>query len=82
VLLPVILGQLTGGGPAAHPALSELIDPLLDQPAGRIVFAVVWTGIGLFLVTRGGGGDRRHPRLRPLPRGRRRAGVVGVADRP
>ena len=53
-LLQVLLGGIAPGGRAAHPALSDLLDPLLAQPPGRIAFAVCWTAIGVFLVTRGG----------------------------
>ena len=53
-LLQVLLGGTTAGGRIAHPALSDLLDPLLAQPPGRIAFAVCWAAIGLFLVTRGG----------------------------
>ncbi len=51
-LLQVMLGGSTPGGRAAHPALSDLLDPVLNTLPGRIGFAVVWAGIGLFLVTR------------------------------
>lgn len=34
------------------PSVSEIVDPLLDQPAGRAVFVAVWLGLGGFLLTR------------------------------
>ena len=34
------------------PSVSEIVDPLLDQPAGRAVFVAVWFGLGGFLLTR------------------------------
>jgi hypothetical protein len=48
-LTSFVLGRLGVGGPGAYPAVSELLDPVLDTPLGRIVFVGVWAlaGIGL-----------------------------------
>jgi hypothetical protein len=39
----------------AFPALSDLLDPLLDQPIGRILFAAGWLVGGVALLRRGQG---------------------------
>jgi hypothetical protein len=47
-----ILGTVSPGGRAAYPALSDLLNPLLDVPAARVVFVTVWLLGGVFLVRR------------------------------
>jgi len=49
----VTLGGSTPGGRAAHPALSDIVNPLLDLPLGKVVFVVAWVALGVFLVRRG-----------------------------
>ena len=43
---------------SAFPALSDLLDPLLDQPIGRILFAAGWLVGGVALMRRGQGRTR------------------------
>jgi len=52
-----LMGRLTTQAKDEHPAISELLDPVLETPVGRIVFVAAWLGIGALLITRG----RRHP---------------------
>ncbi len=52
-LTQVTLGGTTPGGRRTHPALSDLLDPLVGAPFGQAVFAVCWLAMGLLLVTRG-----------------------------
>jgi hypothetical protein len=40
------------------PALSDLLDPLLDNPIGRILFAAAWLVGGVALMRRGHGNGR------------------------
>jgi hypothetical protein len=47
-----ILGTVSPGGRAAYPALSDLLNPLLDVPAARVVFVTVWLLGGVFLLRR------------------------------
>ena len=47
-----IVGRIVPSVRPDFPSLSEIVDPLLDQPAGRAVFVVVWLGLGGFLLTR------------------------------
>jgi len=46
-------GRTTGDAQGEHPAISELLDPALDGPIGRAVFALAWLALGVLLVTRG-----------------------------
>ncbi|NYE18553.1 hypothetical protein [Microbacterium immunditiarum] len=62
----VTLGGSTPGGRAAHPALSDIVNPLLDVPLGKGAFVVVWLALGVFLIRRGTTGrapSRREPDL-------------------
>jgi hypothetical protein len=52
-----LMGRLTTEAKGQHPAISELLDPALDDPLGRLVFAAAWLAVGILLVTRG---RRRH----------------------
>lgn len=52
-----LAGRLTTQAQGQHPAISELLDPALDTPLGRLVFAVCWLALGVLLITRG----RRRP---------------------
>jgi hypothetical protein len=47
-----ILGTVRPGGRTAYPALSDLVDPLLDAPAARVVFVTAWVLGGVFLLRR------------------------------
>ncbi len=53
-LAQFILGGLAPGGRGAHPALSDLLDPVVAPGIGQVVFAVAWVAAGVFLVVRGG----------------------------
>ena len=46
-----ILGSV--GGRSAFPALSDLLDPLVENSAGRILFVLGWVLAGVALVRRG-----------------------------
>lgn len=52
-LSQVLLGTYLEGGRTAFPALSDLVDPLLDDLPGRIVFVAGWLAAGVFLLRRG-----------------------------
>lgn len=52
-LYSYLVGRGTDATQYAHPAVSDLIDPLLDTPVGRVVFAVAWTATGAVLLMRG-----------------------------
>lgn len=49
-----ILGSLHVGGRESFPALSDLLDPLIDTVPGKAVFIVLWLLLGLFLLRRTG----------------------------
>jgi len=49
-----LLGRPTAETKLAHPAVSELLDPLLDHPLGQALFAAAWVAAGIGLLTRGG----------------------------
>lgn len=55
-LAQFILGGVALGGRSAHPALSDLLDPLGTPGIGQLAFALVWVAGGVFLVARGGRG--------------------------
>ena len=46
-----ILGSVSGR--SAFPALSDLLDPLVENPLGRILFVMVWVLAGIALLRRG-----------------------------
>lgn len=46
-----LMGRLTAEAKGQHPAVSELLDPALDSPIGRLVFGLVWVGLGVALLT-------------------------------
>jgi hypothetical protein len=48
-----LAGRMTVEAQGQHPAISELLDPALDDPVGRAVFVVAWLAIGMLLLTRG-----------------------------
>ncbi len=48
-----LLGTFLPGGRTSFPALSDLLNPLIDSPAGRIVFVVAWLLGGVALLRRG-----------------------------
>jgi hypothetical protein len=47
-----LLGTFAPGGRAAHPALSDLLDPLMDNQVLRLVFVAGWVLAGVFLLRR------------------------------
>lgn len=47
------LGRYSPGGGDAYPALSDLVDPLVEQPPGRAVFSLLWLLGCVALVRRG-----------------------------
>lgn len=47
-----IPGTLTPGGRVAYPALSDLLDPFVDIPMGRVLFVIGWVLTGAFLLRR------------------------------
>lgn len=52
-LVSFLLGRETEATKLAHPALSDLLDPLVDLPGGTAVFAALWLALGVLLVSRG-----------------------------
>jgi hypothetical protein len=48
-----LLGRDTEAAKLAHPAVSDLLDPALDDWAGRLVFAVLWVAAGIGLLRAG-----------------------------
>jgi hypothetical protein len=50
-LAQFIVGRIAPTQPSF--ALSDLVDPLLDVPLGKAVFAMAWLACGAFLVLRG-----------------------------
>lgn len=52
-VLQVALGGLVVNGRVEHPALSDLVNPLLDVQLGKIVFVLLWMTLGVYLVRRG-----------------------------
>ena len=52
-LVQVTLGGSVPSGRELHPALSDLLDPLVATWPGQMLFAVCWAAIGVFLVRRG-----------------------------
>jgi hypothetical protein len=53
-LLEFVLGGLVPTGRITHPALSDLLDPIVTPGIGQLVFALLWVAAGIFLVRRGG----------------------------
>lgn len=51
-LATFVVGRIAPPVRPEFPSVSEIVDPLLDQPAGRAVFVAVWFGLGGFLLTR------------------------------
>lgn len=48
-----LIGRVSPEARESHPAVSELLDPMLDDPIGRAVFVAAWLGVGVLLLTRG-----------------------------
>ncbi|MES2172101.1 MAG: hypothetical protein V4479_15490 [Actinomycetota bacterium] len=48
-----MLGSYLPAGRTGFPALSDLLDPMLNTPVGRIVFVVAWLLCGVGLLRRG-----------------------------
>jgi hypothetical protein len=53
-LLEFVLGGLVPTGRITHPALSDLLDPIVTPGIGQLLFALLWVAAGIFLVRRGG----------------------------
>ena len=53
-LTSFVFGRLSPELKAQHPAISDLIDPALDQLWFRALFVVAWIALGLALLGRGG----------------------------
>jgi hypothetical protein len=51
-LATFVTGRLVPVVRPEFPSVSEIVDPLLDQPAGRAVFVAAWFALGAFLLTR------------------------------
>jgi hypothetical protein len=58
-LISFVFGRISPELKAQHPAISDLLDPALDQLWSRALFVVAWIALGLALLSRGGRGDRR-----------------------
>lgn len=52
-LASFLLGRYTAETKFTHPALSDLLNPLVDQWGGMAVFAALWLALGVLLLTRG-----------------------------
>jgi hypothetical protein len=52
-IVQVTVGGLVVNGRETHPALSDLLNPLLDDPVGKVLFVALWVAFGVFLVRRG-----------------------------
>ncbi len=48
----VTAGAAVAAGRTRYPALSDLLDPVLNTVVGKVVFVVLWLGAGLFLLHR------------------------------
>jgi len=53
-LTSFVLGRVLPEQKGQHPAISDLLDPALDQFWFRALFVVGWTALGLALLSRGG----------------------------
>lgn len=51
-LATFVIGRIAPPVRPDFPSVSEIVDPILDQPIGRAVFVAVWLGLGGFLLTR------------------------------
>ena len=49
----LLLGLPSPAASIAHPAISDLLDPVADVPAGRVLLIAAWTLAGLGLLRRG-----------------------------
>jgi hypothetical protein len=47
-----LLGTFSSAGRSVFPALSDLINPLADQPIGRVLLTAGWVGAGVFFLRR------------------------------
>ena len=52
-LVSFLLGLPSPAASIAHPAISDLLDPVADVPAGRVLLVTAWTLAGLGLLHRG-----------------------------
>ncbi len=52
-LLTFLLGLPSPAATIAHPAISDLLDPVADVPAGRVLLVAAWMLAGLGLLRRG-----------------------------
>ena len=53
-LTSFVLGRLLPEQKSQHPAISDLLDPALDQLWFRALFAAGWVALGIALLSRGG----------------------------
>ncbi|HEY4152647.1 MAG TPA: hypothetical protein VGM38_04940 [Pseudolysinimonas sp.] len=53
-LTSFVFGRLSPEQKAQHPAISDLLDPAIDQLWSRALFVVAWIALGLALLSRGG----------------------------
>jgi hypothetical protein len=49
-----VLGRVVPAQKAEHPAISDLLDPAIDQFWFRALFVIGWLALGLALLGRGG----------------------------
>ena len=49
-LTSFVLGRVMPGGVIEHPAISDLINPVLDVDWGHAVFAAAWLAFGVLLL--------------------------------
>ncbi len=53
-LTSFVLGRMSPTQKAEHPAISDLLDPAIDQLWFRAIFVAAWLALGLALLSRGG----------------------------
>jgi len=56
-LVSFLVGRLSPQSSHDHPAISELLDPVVESWPGRVLFVAAWLGLGIVLVRAG----RRAP---------------------
>lgn len=71
-----LLGTFTSGGRETGPALSDMLDPLADQPVGTVLLAAAWVAVGLFSFAGWRLSDAQLAPARPGGRGRFARGLA------